>query len=98
MANVKATHRLLDSVWTAEYEVISESEKTIKLIKYSRNDPEGYNRERELPQCTDIEAEGRIITHLMVRDKYKPFDWVSEKDCDRIYKLINPDHVFSYGA
>ena len=96
---MKATLRLIDSVWTAEFEVINKTEKTVRLIKFSRDDSEGYEKERELPQCTIVETEGRIATELLVRDKYMPFGgWVDSSDCDRKYTIINPKHIFSYGA
>ncbi len=91
---MKATHRLIDSVWTVEFNEVSPTE--VEIIRYSREDPEGYYRERELPQCTVVEAEGRIFTELMMRDKFHPFGWVNGDNCDRTYKVVNPKHVFDY--
>lgn len=93
---LKATHRLIDSVWTLEFERIGDTQA--RITRYSRNDPEGYNREKELPQCTLVEAEGRVVTHVLLRENYKPFEWVDRDNCDFIFEVVNPLYVFSYGA
>lgn len=91
---MKATHRLIDSVWTVEYEILSPTE--IKIIRFSREDPEGYQRERELPQCTVKEENDRTFVGLYVRDKYEPFSWCSALNCDHEYTVVNPMYVFDY--
>ena len=93
---MKATKRLIDSVWTLEYNIVSDTE--IEVIKFSRNDPEGYEKEYELPQCSIIEGDRRVMTNVLIRDNFKAFDWVDKDNCDREYKVINPKYVFDYGA
>lgn len=94
MTTLKATNRLINSVWTLEFKQISEAE--IEIVKYSRDDQEGYDKERELPQCTLIESEGRIVTSVLIRDKYQPFGWVNAENCDKQMIVTNPKHIFSY--
>ena len=91
---MKATERLINSVWTVEYNEVSPTE--VEIVKFSRDDQEGYDKERELPQFLLIEESGRIVTKLLIRDKYKPFEWVNEGNCDREYKVVNPKHIFSF--
>jgi hypothetical protein len=91
---MKATHRLIDSVWTVDFSIISPTE--IIVNRFSRDDQEGYDRERELPQCTVKEDEHRRFVGLFVRDKYEPFDWCSALNCDHEYTVVNPKHVFDY--
>lgn len=93
---LKATKRLLDSIWTVSYNVLNENE--IEIIGYNRDDPEGYKNECNLPQCTVIEDDKRNFIGLMVREKFKfnYFDWVNSKNADHIYKVVNPKHITSY--
>ncbi|MCF2220985.1 hypothetical protein H9Q08_17000 [Chryseobacterium sp. PS-8] len=91
---MKATQRLIDSVWTVEYKKVSEGK--VKILNYSRNDPEGYEREKELPQCKLVEAEERIVTHLWLKP-YNAFDgWINEKNATETYEVVNPKFIFSY--
>lgn len=62
---MKATKRLITSVWTVEFEKVSDGK--VKILNYSRNDSEGYEREKELPNGELIETEGRIVTHLWLK-------------------------------
>ena len=92
---MKATKRLITSVWTIEFEKVSDGK--VKILNYSRNDPEGYEREKELPNGELIETEGRIVTHLWLKP-YQDFDtWVNEKNVTEIYEVANPKFIFSYG-
>jgi hypothetical protein len=91
---MKATHRLIDSVWTIEYEIISETE--IKVLNFNRDDEEGYMKERELPQCTIVEDDKRTIIEVLVRDTFDSFRWVNRENCDHAYRVVNPQYVFSY--
>ncbi|MGC4129264.1 MAG: hypothetical protein QM564_06825 [Bergeyella sp.] len=91
---MKATERLINSVWTVEYEILSE--RKVKILGFLRTDPEGYEREKELPQCSLIETEGRIVTHLWLKP-YNAFDpWVNEKNVKEKYEVVNPQFIFSY--
>jgi len=92
---IKATHRIIDSVWTLEYEIVSKD--SIRILNYSRDDIEGYNKEKELPQCRIIEnPNGRIIESVLVRNEFKPFDWVNANNADFNYTVVNPQYIFSY--
>ena len=93
---MKATRRLIDSVWTLEYEIVSPTE--IEIIRYSREDERGYLLEKELPQCGLVEDEKRTITDVLIRQNYEPFSWVNESNADVAYKVINPKYIFDYGA
>lgn len=91
---MKATKRLIDSVWTVEYTKVSEGK--VKILNYSRNDSEGYEREKELPQGELIETQDRIVTHLWLKP-YDAFDgWVNEENATEIYEVVNPKFIFSY--
>ncbi len=91
---MKATKRLIDSVWTLEFEVLNGNE--VKILKYSRDDQEGYDNERTLPQCRVVEDDDRNAISVLIRDKYDGFEWVDEKNCDKTYKVVNVMHIFSY--
>ena len=91
---MKATKRLIDSVWTVEFNILNENE--VEILKYSREDPEGYEKERELPQHRLVEDENRTAVELLIRDKYDAFEWVNEENCDHRYKVTNPKHIFDY--
>jgi len=91
----KATERLLDSVWTVEFTL---SNGMATIIRHSREDQEGYDKERELPQFTLIETKERIVTRILIRDAYSAFDWVNEENCSQGYEVVNPKHVFSYNG
>jgi len=91
---MKATHRLIDSVWTVEYNILSPTE--VEILKFGRDDPEGYEKERQLPQCNVVEDDKRTFVALQVRDSFDSFKWVNAENCDREYKVVNPKHIFSY--
>lgn len=93
---MKATHRLIDSVWTVEYNIVSPTE--VEILRFSREDPEGYQKERELPQCQVVENEKRDFVGLLVRDKFDSFEWVNLGNCDHQYVVVNVKHVFDYKA
>lgn len=89
-----ATQRLIDSVWTLQYEQIDES--TIKILQYDRTTDVGYERERELEQCSLVEEIGRVVTHVRFRP-YRNFStFVTEETMTREMKVINPKYIFSY--
>lgn len=94
MATLKATHRLIDSVWTVEFNVVSPTE--VEILKFSRDDPEGYDKERSLPQATVVEDADRTVTGLLIRNKFDSFSWVNLNNCDYALNVVNPKHVFDY--
>lgn len=90
---MKATKRLITNVWTVEYSIISEGK--VEISNYSYEDIEGYQREKELPQCELIETKNRIVTHLWLKP-YKSNEWVNKDNVTEIYEVVNPQHIFSY--
>jgi hypothetical protein len=91
---MKATKRLIDSVWTVEFHQVSETE--VEILKYSREDPEGYEHERELPQCRIVENADRTAVALLIRDKFDSFTWCDESNCNHRFIIKNPKHIFDY--
>ena len=92
----KATKRLLDSVWTVEFKEVSPTE--VEIVRYSRDDQEGYDRERKLPQGVLVETENRTVTHLLIREEFDSHNWVNETNADRKLLVVNPKHIFDYNA
>lgn len=90
---MKATKRLISSVWTLEYEITEEGKMHIQ--NYSRNDPEGYEQESELQQCTLIETDDRIVVEVLLRP-FHPFGWVTVENATQRYEVENPKYIFNY--
>jgi len=90
---MKATKRLIASVWTVEYEFAEQGK--VKILNYSRKDTEGYQRESELPQCELRVTDERIVTHLLIKP-FKMGEWVNEENVTEVYEVINPQYIFSY--
>lgn len=90
---MKATQRLIDSVWTLEYEITPENK--LRILNYSRKDEEGYRKEKELMQCELIETEKRIVVGVLLKP-YEPFQWVTEENATEKYEVENPQFIFSY--
>ena len=85
---MKATHRLIDSVWTVEFTLNPDNTATIH--NYNRQDPEGYERERQLPKGWLLEDDERTVTALVLKES---------KDTEAVeYPVTNQKHVFDYGA
>ena len=85
---MKATKRLIDSVWTVEYTLNENGTATIH--NYSRHDPEGYERERQLPKGWLKEDDDRTVTALFLKES---------KDTEAIeYPVTNQKHIFDYNA
>lgn len=78
------TKRLLDSVWTCEYQVITKHQ--IRVLTWNRNNEIGYEQEKELPKGRIIEAE--------INDC--PRTAVGAEIDGKIFEVINPQHVFNY--
>jgi hypothetical protein len=82
MKTQKATQRLIDAVWTLEFRQVEKDK--VEIVRYSRNDPEGYEREHQLPRMKKNEDEARNIVSVEIKGK--------------TYQVTNPQYVFSYGA
>jgi len=81
---MKATNRILDSVWTLTYTTINNH--TIEILNYNRDDPEGYEKESKLPKYTIIEDEKRTVIFVKIL----------EDGIITIYEVNNPKYIFSY--
>lgn len=90
---MKATQRLIDSVWTLEYTI--QDDGKIFIINYNRNDVEGYEQEKNLPRMSLKENEGRIVEGVYLQP-YESFKYWASKDLSAFYEVANPKHVFSY--
>lgn len=90
----KATERLIDSVWTLSYVILSYN--LIEIIGYNREDPEGYKKEHDLPQCHVVEDPQRNIVKVFIRNTFDAFSWVNAENCDITYSVSNPKFVFDY--
>lgn len=90
---MKATHRLIDSVWTVTYEIV---DGKAVISSYNRRDEEGYKHERQLPQCALVETDDRTVVELLLRP-YEQFNgWCNSSNCTERYEVANPKHVFDY--
>lgn len=91
---MKATHRIMDSVWTLEYRL--EPDDTLTILSYDRDDPEGHEKERELPQVRLVEESGRVVTAVLLWEKYSPFRATDGTVPDFAYTVANPGRIFSW--
>lgn len=80
MKNLKAVKRIIGSVWTVEYKLVDKDK--VEIIKYTREDEEGYRREDQLPTGFMTETEERIVVNLVV--------------AGTAYTIVNPKHIFDY--
>lgn len=80
MKNLKAIHRIISSVWTIEYKHVTSTE--VEIIRYSRDDDDGYTFEMELPEGDIIENPDRIVIGIEVSNQE--------------FIVTNPKHIFSY--
>ncbi len=90
----KATQRRIDTVWTLEY--LENDNGTISVIRYSREDPEGYEKEKELQRCSVVEGERRKALSVMFTD-YKNFTYHATNENKTSHKTIaNQKNIFAY--
>ncbi len=60
---IKATHRLINSVWTITVDIqLGEA----KMLSYCRSDLEGYELEGKLPKGKVIEGENRTVNAVII--------------------------------
>ena len=95
---------MIDSVWTVEYEIVSEKdrkprmpENAVRILKFSRDDEEGYEREKELPRCNITEGEGRTAVALTISPN-ESFRYGASMTYpgSKFYLVVNPKNIFSY--
>ncbi len=91
----KATHRLIDSVWTLEY--IINDDNTITIIKHGREDAEGYEKEKALPRFKIVENDKRLALKVIIQAYESPFTHLPNEDNPHnCYEVANKGHIFSY--
>lgn len=92
---MKATERLIDSVWTVEYEIVGENK--VKILAFNRDDDEGYEKEVELDRCNLSEKEGRVVCGLTISPN-EPFRYGASMTYpgSKFYEVVNPKYIFSY--
>ena len=88
----KGVRRLINSVWTLEFIPTRDG---IFIVKYDRNDDEGYEKEKELHQVNLIENENRTVVAVKISDP-KPAYFSKDENTD-LFDVINQKHVFDYG-
>ena len=86
MDPIIATERLINSVWTIRGKYLTDG--TVEVSRYSRDDQEGYDRERELPRGRFIEDEDRVVRRFLLT-REAPLGNVD-------YVVKNPRYVFDY--
>ena len=86
-----ATKRLIDSVWTLGF---IKKGIDVEIVSYDRNNKLGYDNEKDLPQFEFIEGDDRIVTDVLIAEKYEPFRR-DMFDATR-HKVVNPKYIFSY--
>lgn len=89
----RATINLLGTIWTLEYEQISKNQ--IKIVSYSRGNLVGIANEKNLLRLSLDEDDKRVVKGVWL-GKYKPFKYWADEKSDTYFKVINPQHVFSY--
>lgn len=76
----KASHRLIDSVWTVTFRKVSDHH--VEVFAYNRQDEDGYKYEGLLPKVRIVEDDARVLTGLEINGK--------------LYTVENQKHIFSY--
>ena len=90
MATQFATMRLIDSVWTMEFNMV---DGKAEIKSFNRTNPKGYQEERNLPQLMVNEGDDRIVREITVA----PFNDHRQDFSDgEVLQVANPQHVFSY--
>ena len=88
-----AIDRIMDSVWVIRGRFLENGK--VYISRYSRDDREAYETEREHPMGYLIESdEGRTVVGLA---RYaKGTSWFDRGDPDEEFFVSNPKHVFDY--
>ncbi|EGR0468600.1 hypothetical protein FG064_16510 [Vibrio cholerae] len=89
-----AVERLIDSVWTVKFLFLKEG---IRIISYSRENPDGYKNEKQLPKANIIEGDKRVAIAIQL---YRPEAMLLGSDRETHlygeYPVLNPQFIFSY--
>lgn len=81
---MKAIHRIINAVWTLEYTL--QNDGSVFIHTYSRDDPEGKLRERELPKVRMVEDANRTVTAVLL----------TSGGVTKEHRVANPGFVFSW--
>lgn len=81
---MKAVHRIINAVWTLEFTL--QSDDSVFIHAYSRDDPEGKLREYDLPKVRLVEDGDRTVTMVQL----------TRGGVKTEHKVANPGHVFSW--
>lgn len=76
----KASHRILDSVWTMTFRKVGPNQ--VEILAFNREDDDGYQFERMMPRLQVNEGAGRIVESIEI--------------CGQRFDVENQKHVFSY--
>ena len=88
-----AVQRMIDSVWTIEFKRVPGG---VEILRYSRDIDEGYEHEDTLSVGVINEDEERTVLSITF---YPPKTRRSERGQPKeVLKVLNPKHVFDYGA
>jgi hypothetical protein len=89
----KATKRLINSVWTITFVI---SDDKAHILRYDRDDPEGYMQEEVLMNGNIIEDEDRTAIKLALKPYDRWNNFTTEENASEIYEVANPKHIFDY--
>lgn len=94
---MKATKRLINKVWTLEYEVVSED--TVRILRISDCDLGGYRNEHSLPRLSFDEDADRTVVGVWIQEEgSRHLHFWADRLTAKYYKVSNPKHIFAYGA
>lgn len=78
----KAVKCLISSVWTLEYRQTEPGK--VEIVRYSRDDDEGYQRKHELPSVRLVEDDHRTVLRAIIGGVD--------------HEVTNPQYIFDYQA
>ena len=87
---LKAIQRIIDTVWTLDFEIINEKEVKIKSL--CNQNPEGYKAEKQLPSFSLIEGAGRVVEGVRIAQVGDGAAFANGTH----HKVSNPQFIFSY--
>jgi hypothetical protein len=91
----KGTKRLINSVWTVTFAPLKDGR--VVVLDYTRDDKEGYEKERELPKVSLREDDDRSVNAVVFTPHPYTADRWDVKEADR-FSVANSRHVFDYSG
>lgn len=98
-----ATKRLIDDVWVLEFEFVDSNK--IKIYNITRKlgnldvglgeEFSVFDLEKKHQRYQCEEDEERTVTHVYLGDYEAHKSW-ADKNSDKKYEVVNPQHIFSY--